>query len=231
MVVKVYTPEEVADVFRITVDEVHSLITQGQLKAFRVLDYVRIPEPALARLINQEDTGSMSRSATAVISTLEEPTSRDLDLSASKRPSRLRHRNYELEKQGRKWAQENVMRSATNLTIHTRKSFTADGKNGILCVATTKSGPRDTWWFGFKSDLLHPNRSNLIVAVIADREKAFVVPYEKHKAVIDRLSTDRYGGRKFHIEERVGTFRLTGPGVDTPVDLSPYENAFSLFRT
>ena len=225
MVSKVYTPKEVSDVLSITEVEVLELLRQGELQGFLLLSkHWRIPEEALKDLMGLPSSGSSASQ------TPRAPMQEFAQLTRAVQPTyKKRNRNPSLEKEWRNWALTKVREKAPDLLVHSRRSFTAGGKQGILAVATTTTGPYEVHWFGFNERLLQTDFPAIIVAVLADEEIAFVIPYLKNRTVFDMLSRDRRGDAKFNIEKESGNYRLTGSGANPELDLAPYLNAFHLF--
>lgn len=213
VVTKVYTPAEVAEVLKVTDKEVMQLVQQGQLSAFQVIDHVRIKEEALIEFMNRPYSGSPNGPATR-------PRGR------GGAAQRTRNRNPELEAAARQWAWDQIRQVAPDLSIRSRTEFTANGKQGVLKVSTTPSGPRQEYWFDVPERVLNTNLLLFILPVLADRQIAFVIPYARHKVAFDGLSPDRRGNRKFDILERAGDYYLTGKGLQVPLPLSQYLNAF-----
>ncbi len=77
--------------------------------------------------------------------------------------------------------------------------------------------------------MLDTGLPTLIVTGLADKMTFFVIPYDRHRSVFDTLSRSS-GERKFYISEESGEYYLSGKGVVSPLPLSPYLDAFWLFR-
>lgn len=215
---QVYTPSEVAQILKITEDEVVQLVQQGELAGFRVINDARIKEEALVEFMNKPYAGSP-----------DAPTrsrSRGPGGPAKQKPNR----DPEAEAAGRQWAWEQIRQIAPGLSVHSKTRFTANGKQGVLPVSTTTSGPRGDYWFGFDESLLESESPLFIVPLLADRRIAFVVPYARHKAAFDGLSLSKQGRKEFHVTERLGMYYLTGKGIGQPIPLDSYVNAFDLLR-
>jgi excisionase family DNA binding protein len=217
VVTKVYTPAEVAQVLKVTDNEVMQLVQQGQLSAFQVIDHVRIKEEALIEFMNRPYSGLPNGPATR-------PRGRRTA------GERRRNCNPRLVAAARESTWEQIRQVAPDLLIRSRTEFTANGKQGVLRVSTTPSGPREDYWFGFPERVLNGNLPLFILPVLADRQTTFVIPYARHKAAFDGLASDKRGYRKFYVTERSGTYYLTGKGIDQPVPLDSYVNAFDRLR-
>ena len=223
MLPKVYTPAEVADTLQLTEEEVMRMVESGELRSFQVLGkYTRINDEALTELMDRPYGGAADNGGRSDASP---PSGRN------HRSKRSRKRNLAREKEGRAWAQDQIRAVAPDLSIHTRKRFVANGKQGILGISTVKSGLREEYWFGFPEELLYNDLPAIIVAVIAetDMRMAFVIPYENHRRALDGLSGDRRGSKKFGIVEISGAFYFRGKGIEQQIDLSRYINTFDMF--
>ena len=223
----VYTPKQVAEILQVTEADIMKLVRSGQLEAFSVLGRTRIQEAALARFIKtaQIYTPKSSREGTA-----DGPDAVHAGSGAQTKP---KNRDPEAVATGRQWAWREIKRVAPDMNPPNPTSgFAANGKQGILCVSTRESGAGASfgYWLGFGERLLSGGRETLIVAVLAeDDPKAFVVPYQRHRAAIDGLSSSR-GQRKLILKRIGGSYVLTGRGIRQPIDIGGYLNAFHLFR-
>ena len=131
MATKVYTPGEIAQILHLTEEEVQLLVTNGEVKAFPVLGHMRITEEALLELMNRPYLNtSISKTGTPPLEAL-----------VRRQQTMRRRRNPDLEKSGRDWALGKVKGNVANLVVHSRKSFMADSKQGVLAISTTTSGP------------------------------------------------------------------------------------------
>jgi hypothetical protein len=220
MLPRVLTPGETANVLRVSEADVETLVRLRKLRGFSVLGQSRITEQALAEFI---DAG-------------EPPT--PADERAVERPEsapspvpRHRNRNLNAENRARQWAIDRLRRAAPDLDpAAPRKAFTANGKRGILAVATTPSGSRRDYWFGFPGRLLDADAPTVLVAVIAGEPPvAFVVPCRPYRDFLAGLSSDGHGGLKFRIALSDGRAQMTGSSGAPPIDVAPYRDAFGQF--
>lgn len=218
---KVYTPAEVAQVLKVTDNEVMRLVQQGQLSAFQVIDHVRIKEEALIEFMNRPYPGLSNGPTTRP---------RGRGTAGERTGERRRNRNPRLVAAARESAWQQIRQVAPDLLTRSRTEFTANGKQGSLRVSTTPSGPRQDYWFGFPGRLLNSNLPLFILPVLADRQITFVIPYARHKAAFDGLASDKRGYKKFYVTERMGMYYMTGMGIGQPIPLVSYVNALDLLR-
>ena len=210
MLPKVYTPAEVAEILKIPEQSCIRLIRSGQLRAFRVGGEWRVTEAALLDLMQAPYMGASN--------------------GTSRAPSG-RKRDPESERASRNWVLSEIRKIAPDLSpAYPRKGFVANGKQGVLAVATTPSGQRKEYWFGFPAKLLTGSLPTLIIPILADKHVAFVIPYASHQREFDGLSSDHRDGKKFNIREGSGSYYLIGKGIESELPLARYANAFDRFR-
>ena len=208
MVAKVYTPTEVAEILRITNQDVLMLINRGDLKAFPVLGQARVSDQALEEFMRRPYNGSTTR--------------------PEKKVRAQRNRNLELERACRERIRGKIREVAPDLQILGRTKHAANGNQLIVCVSTL---PVATGcWFGFKEKLLQNGRSTFLILGLAEREHDLVIPCDKFKEVIQGLSMDKVGGKKLNVEAKGVAYYLTGKGIEQPIPLDSYVNAFHLLR-
>lgn len=207
MVVKVYTPAEVAEILRVSEDSVLTVIERGDLPAFFVLGEPRIAEPALEGFISAGSHSSIAK--------------------ARSRPGGRRRREPAAEQACRRRVIEKIRNVAPDLAlVYGRSCFSANGKQLIVRVATRPLVMG--YWFGFKAELLRNNGQTFLVLGLADREDDLVVPYGRFREAIDGLSESRDGHKKFFIQVKSGSYFLVGRGIEEPLLLDRYVNAFDL---
>jgi hypothetical protein len=217
-VMKVYTPAQVAEILQIDEEEVMQLVHRGDLPAFSVLGQPRMKEEALLDLTNRPYSETPNMAA------------RERFLHRGNAKEGRRKRDPQLATRARQWVWEQLRRVAPDLSVHSITRFTANGKQGVLAMSTTTSGPKKQYWLGFHEGGLDTRLPWFIVPVLADREIAFVIPYARHRAAFDGLSRDQRGQKKFNIVEISGEHYLTGKGLQKPLLLTPYLNAFNSLR-
>ena len=204
----VYTLKQVAETLQISEEDVEEMMSTGELESFSVLDgrYRRIPEHAMTALVELRRAGSAPNNG------MQTPNGKPSSTSSRKRDPAM-------ERRGRELAIRKMQEVSPDLYPDGRKRFTANGKQGVLCVSTPPSGPRQEYWMGFPGELLHACLPTLIVAVLADKQIAFVISYESFKAALDGLSSDRGGHKKFTIGQRSGKYYFAGKGIQNHLSL------------
>jgi hypothetical protein len=111
-----------------------------------------------------------------------------------------------------------------------RKGFVADGTQGILCVSSTSPDAARPPFFGFGDDWLRTGRPTRILAVVAAPEPVgFVIPVEAHRDLMEGLSRDESGNRKFHVAARAGRYWMIGRR--DRIEIDRYRNRFDLFAS
>ena len=214
---RIYTAEEVANLIRIPEEHVRELVERGDMRGIVLLDgrYIRITGEALLDLLRRAESGASV------------PKAHGEHLQPRK--SHNKRRNPKLELEGRNWAITEVKKVVPDAAVNGRKTIVGNGAVGIMSVATSTSGPAEKYWFGFPDTLLERTGRIFLMPILADKKIAFLVPYDDHKEVLDGLSSDRKGNRKYLINPEMDRFCLEGKGVETPLDLSPYRNRFDRF--
>jgi excisionase family DNA binding protein len=215
MVAKVYLPEEVCELLRISHDELFRAITSGEIDAFQIVGQWRITEEALMKVMSRH----LSRSTT--------PHSR---VQGNGR----RNTDPDQVRMAKSWVWERLRKVAPDLGPRPpSKEFMSNEKQGILSVASvdTPMAGAAQYFFGFPRHLLDSKWPTFLVPVIAPRDwpepKAFVIPCDRYRASIDRWAVDRSDGKKYYIRQEPGRFLLKGKGMK-PVDIAEYLNAFHL---
>ena len=208
MVIKVYTPTEVAEILRITEEDVLMLINKGDLPAFPVLRQARVSEQTLEEFMRRPYSG---------------PTNRP-----EKKVRGGRNRNLELERACRERMKNKIREVAPDWQPLGGRIFAANGNQLIVCVAT-KPTPK-THFFGFKERDLLNGRPTFLMLGLADREDGLVIPYDKFRAAIDGLSVSTNGYKKLHILIKAESYYLMGKGIDQAIPLDSYVNAFYLLN-
>ncbi|MDO8672967.1 MAG: helix-turn-helix domain-containing protein [Dehalococcoidia bacterium] len=226
MISKVYLPEEAAEILRLSVDEVIESIQSGEIPAFHVAGKWRITEEALARIVasstSPTQTSERSASASLAGSIQQNPGGRDI----SRKDVRV----------AKDWLWRKLGDIADDLRPHSpSREFTANGKQGIVSIATKDSPTRGgEYFFGFDNQLLETGRPTFLVAVVKPRylpePHAFVIPCDKFKAAVDGWGMAK-GTRqkKYHVREESGSYYLTRKGMQ-PVEIREYLNAFHTLR-
>lgn len=205
----IYTPAEVAEILKVSEGDILTLVCTGELQAFRVLGKPRITEQALEELMNRSYNGE--------------------DRRQKKKTQGSRDRNPQSEQAGRRRIMDKIRQVAPDVRLlGERTRFTANGKQLILRVATKQVN--QGYWFGFKAEFLRNGRPTFLILALADREDDLVIPCEKFKAVIDGLSVSGAGDKKLYVQVRGGVYYLAGKGIEQPIPLDSYVNAFHLLR-
>ena len=208
MVIKVYTPTEVAEILRITEEDVLMLINKGDLPAFPVLGQARVSEQALEEFMRRPYNGSTTR--------------------PEKKVRGQRNRNLELERACRERMMSKIKEVAPDLQLLGGRIFAANGNQLIVCVAT-KPTPT-SHFFGFKERDLRNGHPAFLILGLADREDDLVIPYDKFRAAIDGLSVSTNGYKKLHILIKAESYYLMGKGIDQAIPLDSCANAFHLLN-
>jgi hypothetical protein len=217
-VMTVYTVAEVAEILKVTEGEVWQLVQGGQLPAFPVIDDARVKEEALIDFMNRPYPGSLTARAPA-----RSP-------GPSTRGEARRTRNPELEQAYRQQVIHRIRQVTGELRLVSgRANFTANGKEILVRIATTP-GVIGRYWFGFSAQLVRNEQRTFLVLGLADREEDLVIPCDRFSHVINGLSADRSGHKKLNVEVRSGSYYLTGKGIEQPLPLDSYVNAFDLLR-
>ena|SRR5687767_1951089 len=213
---KVMTSTEVAEILRISEDQVLELAKSGELDAFSVLGSPRITERALTAFMARPFTGAVkqaSRKAT----------------KGDKMSNITPNRNPSLVRQGRAWAIREIEKVVGPLVgvPGRQRQFTLGTKRVLVPVATTVTSSGGHYWFDFDEDLLHAGAETFVVPVLADREESLVLPVNPLRNSLQQLPSDKNGKVKFNIELASDSYFLTG-AKDLRLDVSRYRNAFNI---